>query len=214
MSSMAGVPQRGPDGSVRVAVSGLISGENWSNIFWCNLTGGNSATQADLDSWTNAFYSAYATNICPLIVTSVSATNCVATLFQNTTQALHTVVSANHPGTNADALMLEISASQVISWTHSQYYKGGKPRTYVPGIGTTFTTDGKTLTAARVTAIAAAGNSFHTAVNALSSGTITQTQHGFCRFMSGGNPFPVGQFFPINGAKAHPRIGSQRGRLG
>jgi len=206
--------RRGPDGSVRVAISGTISGEPWTNVFWCNLGGGNTATQADLNSWNTAFYNAFGTNLCPQLNGTISATSCTATLFQNVNQALHAVSTSTKPGTEAGTRVGDISACRVLSWLSNVYWRGGKPRTYLAGLATSETTDGKNLTPAAITALAAAANAFHTAVNALSSGTISQTQHGFCSFMTGGVERNPGVFFPITGAAVHPRLGSQRGRLG
>jgi hypothetical protein len=204
----------GPPGTARVAITGNAAGEPFANVFWCNLTGGTTATQAELDAWNTSFYTAYATNLASLIVTGVTINTSTATLFQTTETALHSVHTGSNQGTFSDTPVHNNSSCKVISWISNVYWKGGKPRTYVPTVGQTETTDLKTLITTAVTKVAAQGAAFHNAVNALNSGSISQTQHGFVSFKSGGvfRPSPV--FFPILGAAAHPRLGSQRGRLG
>lgn len=206
--------RRGPDGSVRVAVSGSINGETWANVFWAVLGGGNSATQAGLDAWTTSFYNAYVTNLAPIIPTGVTIVDAASTLFQNVTQALHSVHAGTGTGGLGEAPILDNAACKVISWNSQVYWRGGKPRSYVPGVGSAETTDGKTLINTAVLNAQNAGTAMHTAINALSAPTITQTTHGFCSFMSGGVALEPGVFYPILGAAVHKRIGTQRSRLG
>jgi hypothetical protein len=107
------------------------------------------------------------------------------------------------------------SGSTVVSWLTSVYWRGGKPRTYVPAIvGTTVSADDHTITAGGITAATTAGNNFRTDVQALAPGTITGTTFGFVSFQSGNAERPTPLFFPISGARVHGRLGTQRRRLG
>jgi hypothetical protein len=76
------------------------------------------------------------------------------------------------------------------------------------------TVTAKTLTAGEVTALTTAGTSFRTAINAITQGTITSTVLGFVSFFTGNAPRSPALFFAFSGAKVHPRLGSQRRRLG
>jgi hypothetical protein len=192
----------------------VISGEPWANVFWTLLGGGVTATQADLVTWNTAFRAAYVADLAPLIPTSTTITTTTSTLFQSAETALHAVNSTGAAGTLPDTPVKDTSASKVISWTTNVYWRGGKPRTYIPNVGQTETTDGRHILPGTLTQIAAAGNSFRAAVNAIIAGSITSTQFGFVSFRSGGADRPTPVFFPILGAAAHPRIGTQRGRLG
>src|SRR5215468_2817675 len=133
--------RRGPDGSVRVAISGVFNQETWANVFWANLGGGNTAGQAGLDAWTTSFYNAYVSNLAPLLGNAVTITSASSVLFQNVNQALHSVHSGTGTGTGGATSIGDNAACKVLSWNSQVYWRGGKPRTYVPSVQTGESTD-------------------------------------------------------------------------
>jgi hypothetical protein len=183
-------------------------------VFWVNLAGGTTATQSNFDAYVSAFGENYPNILSAELPTTVTVQAATGVLFQSGTQVLHSVHTMNHPGTDASAYINDKSACKVFSWTSNAYWRGGKPRTYVPGIRTADTTDGHTLNAAADTRLTTKANDLHTFINTLSSAGITNTQHGFVHFFVGGVLQTPGIFYPISGAVIHPRLGSQRRRLG
>jgi len=206
--------RRGPDGTVRVAVNGHIKAEPWTNVFWANLVGGTTATQAALDAWTSAFRTAYVTDILNAVTADSTLSTVQSTLFQPGETALHSVITTPATGSGVGTLVKNLASCRVLSWNTSVYWRGGKPRTYIAGLNQVDTDDDQTLNASAVAFWQNAGNNLHTGINALSATGITQTQHGFVSFQSGGALRNPSVFFPISGCVVHPRIGTQRGRLG
>jgi len=137
-----------------------------------------------------------------------------ATLFQTPPTALHSVHVINLAGTKVGTGISDNSACVVLSWASSVYWRGGKPRTYLPGIVNTDVVNGHTIATAADTEYTSAANSFLTLVNALSATGITQTQLGFVSFFSAKVPRNPPIFFPILAGSVHGRLGSQRRRLG
>jgi hypothetical protein len=209
------VQQRlGPPGSIRLAYVGLIGNEPYANVMWCNTVGGTSATQADLDSWTAAAQTAYESTLLLAVPAVVQLKNTNATLFQTQPLALHSSRSSTAAGTAPGTVVENLASCKVISWRSGVYWRGGKPRTYLPGLMQTDTTDAKHLDTAAINALLTQANAFHGQLNGIVAGAITTTVHGFVSFRGLSGDILVGAFFPILGAAVHPRIGTQRGRLG
>lgn len=206
--------RRGPDGTVRVAIQGTCNTVNWANIFWANLTTSATPAQADLDAWLTAFQAAYKTNFQAYSTTAVAYTQAQASYFYPTNLLLPSIVPMTGTGSGTAGAGQVQSACAVISWQTGVYWRGGKPRNYLPDIDDGNYTGQRTLTGAAVTNLIASAGAFRTAVNALTSGAITGTQLGFVSFRSGNADRVPPVFFAFNGVKVHPRIGTQRRRLG
>jgi hypothetical protein len=206
--------RRGPDGTVRIAIGGLNKDEPFTNVVWCNLVGGTTAPQADLDQYLSVFASAWVDNLAPGASSEVIFNIAQATLFQPNESALHAAVAFSSPGAQTGPQIKNLSTCAVMSWLSTVYWRGGKPRTYLPGVMQASTLDDKTLTPTAAAAYQTAGAALHTALNALTAGSITQSRHGFVSFQSGGVDRNPSKFFEITGCKVHPRLGTQRGRLG
>lgn len=206
--------RRGPDGTVRVAIQGLHHNTSWANVFWCNLTGGVGAPQANLDTWTLAFGNAYKTRFAPNTPASVSYVTAKSTLFQAGGTVLESTQAITGVGGNAAAELLDNGASVVLSWLSPVYWRGGKPRTYLPGFMQAYTTDGRIILPAYTGDYLTRANNFRTDVNALVAGAITATQLGFVSFRTGNAERVPPLFYAITGAAVHARIGTQRRRLG
>lgn len=206
--------RRGPDNTARVAIAGTVSGNSFANIFWVQLTSTSSISQSDLDAWLTSFANQYKTSFSARQGTAVAYKQATATCFTPGTSVLQSSQAMTGNGTVATGNLPDTSASKIISWLTSVYWRGGKPRTYLPGLSTAETTTNFSLTSAEVTALQTAASGFRTAINALTQGTISSTSLGFVSFTSGKVPRPAPLFFSFTGAKVHPRFGTQRRRLG
>jgi hypothetical protein len=102
----------------------------------------------------------------------------------------------------------------VISWTIFSTWRGGKPRTYIPALPSEAFTSPNRLHPTFIAALLSAAASFITAVNGISVtpfGAVTLCTQSFFSHNAARTP-PV--MFSYQGAKVHPRISSQRRRLG
>jgi len=206
--------RRGPDNSVRVAIKGLYGSQNWANVFHCQLTTSSSIIQADLDTWTTSFQAQFKTSFAPRQSTGVSYVSATTTLYSPGGGVITSVIAMTGAGTNAGAIVNDNSASAVISWLSTVYWRGGKPRTYLQSVISGDLSNSFEFGATAITNYTTAATGFRTAINALTAGTITGTQLGFVSFSTGNVPRTPAVFFPITGARVHPRIGTQRRRLG
>jgi hypothetical protein len=211
------VAQRiGPALSCRVAISGTFGGQSIVNVFWCQLTSSATITQADLDTWTAAIGAAYKLRFASLINSNYTFALAASTLFVDGTP-LNIMQSQQSLSGAATGGADEIAGlAAVISWQSSAYWRGGKPRTYIPmpSAGVSVSAPGQ-LGATYITNLNTGAGNFRTDVNALTGGTtIASTKLGFVSFFSGGLDRVPPLFFAFTGQKIHPRIASQRRRNG
>lgn len=206
--------QRGPDNSVRVAIQGTFNGVNWANVFRCQLNTSSSIVQADLDSWLSAFQAAYKTRFAPIQTSSAQYAIAKAVLYTPGLSILNSVVTMTGSGTQTGTAVENAGTCKVISWLSTVYWRGGKPRTYSPAVAQADVANNNSLLSTPITNAQTAAANFRADVNALTAGTITGTTFGFVSFSAGSEPRPTPLFFAITGARVHPRLGSQRRRLG
>lgn len=206
--------RRGPDNSCRVSISGTMNSQPWANVFYVQLATSSSITQADLDTWTTAFANAYKTAFQARQLAAVSYQLARAVLFTPGGGELISLSTMTGAGSNAGSAVADNACCVVGSWLSSVYWRGGKPRTYLPGVPSGDVVNATTLAAGSITNWTTACTGFRTSVNGLTAGTITGTTHGFVSFRSGNVERTPPVFFPSTGARVHARLGTQRRRLG
>ena len=207
--------RRGPDNSVRVAVNTTVAGaNNAANIFWCQLSTSGTIAQADLDTWTAAFGAAYKTNLGARMGSGVTFKSVTSSLFTPGGGVLQSTAVLSGTGTEVGTNGIDAAACKIVSWQTTVYWRGGKPRTYLPGLVTADTATNYSLTATEVSNLKTAAAGFRAAINALTASTITGTVLGFVSFTTGNVARPVPLFFSFTGANVHPRFGQQKRRLG
>lgn len=103
----------------------------------------------------------------------------------------------------------------VISWQIAAHYRGGHPRTYLPGIdsSTLDTAGGKNISTAKRTAYELAGDALMNAINT-ASGTGSPYFMGTISYFTGGAPRTTPLFRTYLAAVVGTRICTQRRRLG
>ncbi len=206
--------RRGPDNSVRVAISGSFQTRSWANVFHAQLTTAGVIAQADLDTWLTAFANAYKTRFSARQSAPVTYLSAQATLYAPGGGQLSSVSTMTGTGALAGTRVEDSSACVVISWVSSVYWRGGKPRTYMIGLVEADINNDYSLSATAITNWKTAANNFRADVNALTATSITGTQLGFVSFRSGNADRATPIFFPVSGSQVHPRFGTQRRRLG
>lgn len=206
--------RRGPDNSVRIAVVGTVRGNAAAVTFHTQLTTSSTVSQADLDTWLIALHAAFKTRFQSQLPTDFAINYVKCVLYApGGGELVSTTSPAAWSGTAATGSQSG-SACAVISWQSGVYWRGGKPRTYLPLYTNGVNAGADTLSAAFRTSLATAAVGFKNDVNGLTSGTITGTVFGFVSFQTGNAPRGTPLFFSIVGAVIHPRVGSQRRRLG
>ena len=206
--------RRGPDNSVRVAISGTVKGQSFANIFHAQLVTSSTITQTDLDTWTLAFFNAYKTRFQSLVPTDTTVSFAKAVLYTPGGGELISLQGTAYAGTGS-ASSAPGAPSKVVSWLSTVYWRGGKPRTYMPGlVAGDLTTSTDVIAPTPLANLKTGAANFRTDVNALTAGTITGTTIGFVSFRSGNTERGTPLFFAFTGSTVHPRIGSQRRRDG
>jgi len=205
--------RRGPDNSARVAISGTANVRNWANVFHVQFTTSSSISQADLDAWLVSFANQYKTSFASQVSNSAGFVQAKATLYTPGGGVLQSVSAMTGNGTGG-TIVQDNSASAVVSWLSTVYWRGGKPRTYLPTVPNTFIQNASELTSTAIGTIKTAATGFRTAINALTQGTITSTVLGMVSFQTGGVARSPAVFFSFTGASVHKRLGTQRRRLG
>jgi len=193
---------------------GTCRGQNVANIFHTQCTTSSSISQSDADAWLTTLAGDFKTRFQSVLPTDYTFSYAKAVVYTpGGGEIVSTYTPASWVGT-AGGISNNGSNCQVISWQSGVYWRGGKPRTYFPIYGGDITAGTDQLTAGTRTALVTAANNFRTDCNALTQGTITGTAFGFVSFRTGNAERGTPLFFAITGAVCHPRIGSQRRRLG
>lgn len=205
-----------PDQVIRVSVAGTDLDTSWANVMHVYATYSSTPSQADLDGWLNDFSDAYLAAFLGHFYGNITVSESQATLFIDTGSVLHSELTLGDTGTSGHSPVVDSAGCKIISWNSGAYWRGGKPRTYLPGLAIEDIESGtmNRLHSTEITALVADATAFIVAVNGIADGAITGGQFCFVSFSSGGVELDPGVVHGITGAKVHPRIGTQRRRLG
>jgi hypothetical protein len=195
----------------RFAVSGTNQGQKWVNIFHSRYTNVpadtptmNAICQAVHTAYLNAFTTLWSPN-CVLITVDGQDLS--------SRQGAVGTFSLTHPGTGAAVQEMAVQVALCLSWSITDRYRGGHPRTYLPGINGADVTGGRLLTTAGHTAYLNAAAAFLTNMNAIAAGASSWQMccvRYFSQHMLLANPLVR----VIGGQSVHGRIDTQRRRLG
>lgn len=185
----------------------------WTNVWHLAVTTDGTKTAADLKTVTDAMVAAYFLRMKASISGSVTINDAKAVWISAVGNEIAYEGSYADVCTGGGAVG-DGSCAAVINWSISAYYRGGHPRTYMPGVIAGNTNGINQLTAAYQASIAAAANLFLSDVNALVGAHILTTKLGTVSFQSG-NAWRVPPIFrAFNGASTRQTFGTQRRRLG
>lgn len=123
-------------------------------------------------------------------------------------------VAASPGGVAQGALSPQVAA--LISWSIPISYRGGHPRTYMPGCPGQIvdTSGGRTWQAGYLTSLNSAFTAFQTACNGAIGGGSTTAQLGMVSYTKGKEPRATPIFYPFGVPTAKSRLCTQRRRLG
>ena len=181
-------------------------------VFYLRLTDDGTRTINDL----NSILTAVGTNLNTDVMASLSS-GCVVTLITgvwitSVGNQLTSSVSVNYPGTQSTAVG-DAAACMVVDWKISDYYRGGHPRTYFPGLVQSTITNGSTIAAATLTGLATAFGNWRNHINALTATHVSQVEMGTVRFQSAGAWLTPPVFRVFTGLSIRSLMGTQRRRL-
>lgn len=203
-----------PPDIVRVGVTGTQGGLPWAWVFWCH-TDNEIDTHAGAQDFADAFRSA-------LNASSLVQTICHSSVVVTQIRAViqiddDTAVAGENTSTitgTAGGTVLPANECVVGSWQSDAYWRGGKPRTYIPGIPNTYVDTNHSLDNSTKASIVTKLAALRTDVNAITTPAVDLTTMGFVSFASGGNWRTDPLFFGFTGVTVHDRLGTQRRRLG
>lgn len=200
-----------PIGTARVAISGRgVAGNTWVNVFWLNLTA-TTHVPADLASIVDSMVASYSTHLMANMTNGYTQTQAKASWLYASNSVLEYTGSYANTGQVASASLTD-AVCAVLNWSITDYYRGGHPRTYIPGPAATHIGSGRILDSSTQTSIAAHGASFLTAVNALTHGGISAVALGTVRFASSNAWLTPPQFKAYQSASCRSILGTQRRR--
>lgn len=201
-----------PIGTARVALNGLTQTHAWTNVVYLRLTHVNPVTVNDLETILNVMADQWGTAVAPVIANLTSLLNIQASFITGVGTSLDYTHTETKTGTAANNTT-DVAACYVINWQIGDFYRGGHPRSYWPGIPSNVISNGSTINGPSGAAAAAAATNWMNAINAATSTNITQTELGTVRYASGNAWLSPPVFKPYTSASCRTLIGTQRRRI-
>lgn len=199
---------------VRVAVEGNVGGQPWANIFHVktDLPGITSA-QGVTDLLTAFNQKMIDSGLWQFCSTTTHVTQ-LSGVVQTTPDTAHkSQIASTITGITAGTV-LPAEASLVLSWLSEVFWRGGKPRTYIPGMVSTYADTNHSWLDSQKAILLAKAELLRSGINSITTAAIDQCTMGMVSYASGKEWRPVPLFFPFTGVTIHDRIGTQRRRLG
>lgn len=213
-------PPRPPSGVIRVAYSGTFKGSSWANVMHVKIVPSGALNQNIANDMAILLHNAYVASFIPFqsLDLVLSETNIV--LFGDNGQTF-SAVSASPTSGQDSGVVLPSNVALVISWKASVYYRGGHPRTYLPGLVQDRLADSRSWSAQTIADFNAAAQQFRSTVQGSTPIGVTNVTFGYLQQFAAGGSLKVPReyltppvFHPIVGWAVHPRVDSQRRRLG
>lgn len=208
-----------PTDTIRVSLNGTVWGHAYTNVFWCRVTTAGPRTINDLADVLDGFIAAMNTNFFGELNDEVHGLTADGVWQTGVGTVLADSRSASHSGSSASVLK-EAAACYVIDWRIGARYRGGKPRTYLPGPTEGSIDNGSNVQASKQTALAAGAVGFMADINALTTTNITAVELGTVSFFTAGGSVAVPPvyrvppvFEPYIGSGVRSILGTQRRRL-
>ncbi len=202
-----------PSDIYRLAFSGTVGGQPFANIF--HVKGDNSIdSQAGMNDLVDAVASAAASsNPWSQFSNTVHVTQLqiVQQLDANTARKGQKSLTINGAVATAP---LGAQAAVVLSWLSGAYWRGGKPRTYMPGVPATMIDTNHSLSDTLKADVISAAAGFRTAINAIKTPALDLLTLGVVSYASNKQWRTTPLFLGFTGVTVHDRLASQRRRLG
>lgn len=202
-----------PTDTIRVALSGTTVNQPWTCIQYLQVTTDGTKTAADLKTVADAYAAAFFLRMKASMSSSVILTDVKAVWVTGPGTELAYDSSVNDVMTGA-TIINNVATCIVLNWAINAYYRGGHPRTYLPGVISANTTTSNQLTAAYQASIAAAAALWLSDTNALVGVHILSVKMGTISFQTGNNWRVPPIFRAFTSPSVRAVFGTQRRRLG
>jgi hypothetical protein len=203
-----------PAGIAKIVHEGTIFLKNWANIFYVLLGSSGPISAPDFLNLVTQMHGAYGTNL-------QNWKHVGSNL--NTTRGIYVPTPGSEiveeytnivPGATTSSTALPNNCAITGSWSIDAYYRGGHPRTYLDGGYDSQITNGADILPAEIAARETNFLAYASAVNGMTAGTITSVQLGTLSYARHNAWRPTPLFFRYQVVTVHPRLDSQRRRLG
>lgn len=205
-----------PAHTLRLTVGSVYGGQPCANVFWLRNPNPVVPSQAGFDAFMATIASSFANNMTDHTSVGITFNSWQALYYGPVEIDLAGSGSLAITGEDASAA-LPANVAACISWKVQQHYKGGHPRTYVAGIGSSAIALPTRFQAAYTTALADSANQFHRDCSASSTTDFPSSLRlGVVSFVlrNEWRSPPVFRDFVPEGARVDERIDSMRRRLG
>lgn len=210
----AGPRPRPPVRSIRVAHTGDISGLPWAAIQWIHADGASDITGADLNALATFVGNSYGSNIISHMDSATRLTHTHVSLYSADLDLLEGDAAFSLAG-SVVGLQCPAQVCIGISWHVTVGYRGGHPRTYVPGVPISMLSAANTVGGTFASSLAAGATTYLSNVNGYTTGAFSDGIHlgtmSFVRARAWRTP-PV--FLRFISATVDERLDTQRRRLG
>lgn len=182
---------------------------------WVEALSPTEPSTTDVSALAADMYLAYTTHFAPVQGGTIKHDRCRVTYF---TSDVDVVILGEHSGSSTGTAVggsnLDAGAAITVTWDANVFWRGGKPRTYLPGPLTTNLLDTSHFSQAYINSVFTAANAYLTQVNTLTSGVFTDVSLGLVSFFSKQPTAIRPKFFPITAARVGSRVDHQRRRVG
>lgn len=203
-------PNRAPAGTARVRISGHYDETHWAVGYWLLVTG--VPLPADLFDLANDVHGAWITRLLGLLSSACVTERVDVEYFTDTGSVAAASVVSNSGSGGGDPAGAQVSC--VVSWGLETSYRGGKPRTYLPGIPGDAVFSPRIFTDGFVADVSSGAIGFLDDVNGITTDNISSVSLGVVHFFSAGVALAPPTFEPFLYAIAQKRLCTQRRRLG
>jgi hypothetical protein len=205
-------------GGLRIILSGKYVAQNWANVMYAHTTGLD-PSEADLTTMATSLKTLWTTTLGTLSVNALTLTQVTVVDISSTSGLAGIWASTPVTGTIAGSA----SAAQiagVISWKIARRYRGGHPRTYIPGIAQSSILNHREFTSGWVASAGTAANAWRGGINGMTFASMPLCAFvNFSFYSKTDVPAPphlraIPVMNPILTHKVGSRLDSQRRRLG
>lgn len=209
-------PRPNPPAHVmRVVAAGDYGSTRFANTFWVRNPAANIPDQVGFGDMVHYIATQWASRMSPFCSTNV-IWNTADGLYYGPTGADLGATRAFSDFGNGSGAGLPANNSVCIGWSVQQHYRGGHPRSYLPGVLQGQLQDEASWLATYTDSIAQAANDFRDDVQNASYGGLSDLRLGVVSFVLRGEwrEPPVFRDYVDGGASVDTRVDSQRRRLG
>lgn len=207
-------PKPPPDTDcVRIAHSGTLGPATWTVVHWAKMLVGGPVTAGDLDLLVDDIENAFSVNFLPELSSDLHFTETAIHLYLSAGGIYRRVTIVDVIG----GIAQESEPAQVcflIDWDTADARRGGKPRSYIPGVPELSMADSANVTAAKRVALTNAANGYRNALNVIVAGALSVVEFvdmSFVNAKAWRSPKALG--IPIFAGHCSNVVGTQRRRI-